>query len=305
MKIASIIIILFTYTGVDGQSHKNFPPKWKKYLYDDKVTLTKINFHVNDTTFAYTLVQEPYGSLSFIEGHRFSEDTINFEYGVWHHLSKENRDTLIPNVVFNKNFHVLELNDLFSHFSLKHGGVLYTYDFDYKFYPYIKELEYSYVYYKTETIKLSEMDTDTIVRLTNLKLSPIETNQPKVTIYELTPGSKLKEIRKMNYSVDTVQNFILTKEEIIPLKKSEIKTLNNSFTYCLAEDIKYSTKTKQHNSFLIEIKLGNYYDTIERSDGLDGDMDNHYSAFQTFVQLVNKFGSLPSVKIEKRKEKYK
>lgn len=269
------------------------------------VTLTKINFYVNDTLIPYTLVQEPYGPFAFIEGHQFTNDSITFDYRLWQYVSEENKDTLIPNVVFDKNFEVLELKDISSHFSLKHGGILNTYDFDYKFYPYIKELYYSYIYYKTGMTKLSEINTDSIIRLINYELAPNVTNEPKVTIYELFPGSRLKQLKKLSYTIDSLHNFIITGNKTIPLKKSEIKTLTKSFESCLAEDVKYSTKTNQHDPFLIEIKLGNYYETIERSEGLDSDVEKYYSDYQTFVRLINDIGELPDNKIKKRQEKYK
>lgn len=306
MRTILILIIVFSYSVLIGQNHSNLPEKWKKYQYDHKVILTKVNFHVNDTIIPYTLVQEPYGSLSFIEGHQFTKDSITFDYSysLWGHGSKEKEDTLIPNVVFIKNIETLELNDLSSHFSLKHDGILYTYDYDFQYQPYIHELTYSYIFYKAGLPQLSDIDTDSIIRLTNYQITPNVTNKPRVTIYELTTSSKLKLIKKLNYSIDSSHNFILTKEEYIPLKKSEIKMLHTTSQSCLKEKIKYSTKTKQHNPFLIEFKLNDHYETIERSEGMEGeDMKTYYSNFIYFVWLVNKYGNLHPSKIEKRKQK--
>jgi hypothetical protein len=140
--------------------------------------------------------------------------------------------------------------------------------------------------------------SDSIIRLTNYELT--NTNEPRVTIYELKLDSKLIDIKKLSYLVDSNHNFSLVKESLIPLKKSEIKTLNNTFNYCLKENIQYSFKTNQHNPFLIEYKLMPHYEVIERSGGLDADMNKHYSVYQSLVSIVNSIGSLSDSKLEKR-----
>lgn len=309
MRTILILITLFISSTIIGQNNPNIPEKYQKYLYDHKVTLTKINFHINDTIIPYTLIQEPNGSLYFKEGYQFTNDSVSIDYQFFYRSSKKQKDTLIPNLVFIKNNTVLELYDLFSHFSLKNGGILYTYDFDFHFIQYIHELNYSYIFHNIGLPPLTEIDVDSIVRLTNYEFSP-SYETPRVTIYELIPTSTLKQIKKISYSIDSTQNFILSKEEIIPLIKSEIKLLNTTFQTCLKEKIKYSIKTKQSNHFLIELKLGDYFDTFERSDNnndggdvLDRKIHYYHSEFQSFVGLVSTYGNLPQSKIEKRKQK--
>ena len=307
MKIISIILIIFSYSVVIGQNNKKLPERWKKYQYDYKVTLTKVDFYVNDTIMLYTLIQEPDGAFTFKEGHLFTKDSVPYDYHmVYHHSLKKHKDTLIPNVIFMKNKEVLKLNDFTSHYSLKNHGILNTYDFDFHFKPLIHELTYSYIFQKLGLPKIAEMSNDSIIRLTSYKTSPISPEAPQVTIYELTPA--FKQIKKLNYSIDSNHNFVMDKQEIIPLKKNETNNLNNSFQSSIKEDIKFSTKTKQYNPFLIEVKLEDYIEIIERSDGLDsdelnGNVHKYHSEYQSFVSLVNKYGNLSPSKIEKRKQK--
>ena len=150
----------------------------------------------------------------------------------------------------------------------------YLFPQDYHFYPYIHELTYSYYFYKARLSHIDKLNTDTIIRLTNYQFTPSLTNGPLVVVFELIPTSTLNQIKKITYSIDSNHNSITSNEELIPLKKSEIKILLTTFQSCLSEKIEYSTKTNQHNPFLIELKLGNYFVIIERSEDLDSDERN-------------------------------
>lgn len=285
-----------------GQSNMTFPEEGRKVL------LTKVAFLTNDTIRPYTLVQQPNGSLYFESGHRFTEDTITLEKGVAIQVSEIHKGALIPNVVFEKTKEPLELNDLFDHFSLKHGGVLNTYDIKFQFIPYIHELKYSYVFHKIGLPQLSGLDSDSIIRLTNCQLSPFGAEDPQITIYELTLTSTLNQIRKSTYLIDSHQDFFLSNEEIIPLTKSELELISETIQSCLIEKVRFSTKTKQYNPFLIELKLGDSLSIIERSDYLDGDekngnMHNYHSEYQSLIGLVNSVGNLSPSKIARRRRK--
>ena len=302
-----LAMILSSFFGF-GQDDNPIPEKWRKYQYDHMVTLTKIDFHVNDTVIPYTLVQEPDGPYSFVEGHQFTEDSVTFDYHLVFHTSKEQKDTLIPKVVFEKNHEILELYDFVSHFSIYNGGILYTYDFDFQFLPYIHELNYSFIFWKTGILPISEVDNDSIIRLTSYKTSPLTSDKPEIIHYEL--NTSFTQILKSEYSIDSSQTFALNRKILIPLLERETKLLLSIFKEANDEDLRYSTKTKQYNAFLVEFRQAGDIKIIERSDGADSDErdlnpHNYHSKFQDLVAVVNKYGNLSDRKIEKRIRKRK
>jgi hypothetical protein len=308
MKQVLKIVALLISSVAFGQDDNSIPEKWRKYLYDHIVTLTKIDFYVNDTVIPYTLVQEPDGSYSFVEGHQFTEDSVTFDYQITFHVAKEKKDTLIPNVVFEKKHEIVKLHDFVSHFSSKNGGILYTYDFDFQFLPYIHELNYSFIFWKIGLLPLFEIDNDSIIRLTSYKTSPLTSNAPQIVIYELT--SAFTQIVKKEYLIDSSQNFKLKRSVIIPLIKREMELLNSVFHEAKNEELKFSAKTRQYNPFLLEFQYNGVIEIIERSDGADSDErdlnpHNYHSKFQNFVELVNSYGNMSDRKIQKRIRKMK
>lgn len=307
MKQILIIITVLSPSIGFGQNDNSIPEKWRKHQYNHIVTLTKIDFYVNDTVIPFTLVQEPSGAYSFEEGHQFTEDSITFDYQKTYHLSKKQKDIRIPKVVFEKNKEIIKLYDFLSHFSTKNGGILNTYDFDFEFIPYIHELNYSFIFWKIGLLPIAEIENDSIIRLTSYKTSRLSSDTPLVIIYELS--SAFTQIIKKEYIVSSSLNFELIKEVMIPLHKGQVKRLNETFQSAMNEELKFSTKTNQHDPFLIEFKNDGDLEIIERSDGLDGNQrdlkpHNYHSNFQNFVELVNRYGKVSARKIERQNQKF-
>lgn len=301
MKQLLIFITVLSSLFGFGQNDNAIPENWRKYQYDYIVTLTKIDFHVNDTLIPCTLVQEPNGSYSFVEGHQFTEDSVTFDFQLVYHINENQEDTLIPKVVFEKNSTVLELHDFTSHFSTKNGGILHTYDFE--FLPYIHELNYSYIFLKTGILPFSEVDNDSIIRLTSYNTSPLNSIKPEIIHYEL--DMSFSQILRWEYSIDSAQNFELKRKILIPLSERETEQITTLFQDAKNEELRFSTKTSQFNPFLLEFKNNGQVEIIVRSDGADNDERNlnphdYHSKFQAFVESVNRIGSMSDSKIQKR-----